>query len=466
MVFSSLHFMIFFLPAVLLLYLLAPKKWKNIVLLLSSLFFYGWGEPQYLLLMVTVITIGYFSGIWMNRYPKGSRQRTMVVAATIVLDLLFLGFFKYADFVVENLNYLFGWQIPELNIPLPLGISFYIFQTMSYTIDVYREDASTQKSWLKFGTYVSMFPQLVAGPIVRYRDIEEELEHRSVNIDDVHVGVERFIIGLSKKVIIANPMGLLNTTLLGAYDGPMPVATAWLSLLAFTLQIYFDFSGYSDMAIGLGRIFGFHFMENFNYPYISTSITEFWRRWHISLSTWFKEYVYIPLGGNRVSVPRWALNLLIVWFLTGLWHGAHWNFVLWGLYYFILLFIEKMFIKDRIGDCFQSVSWLVTFLLVMFSWNLFQFTDFQELVIQTKNLFGIWGIGWVDTTGLFYFRNYAVLIFIGLVAATPFPKSAWLRIKEKSWGPWFTDAVLVIFFVLCIAQLVKYTYNPFLYFRF
>ena len=344
MVFSSLLFLFYFLPAVLAVYFIVPRKAKNVVLLLFSLFFYAWGEPVYILLMLFSICMDYLLGLWMERVKQAPGRAKKVLALAVVLNVALLGFFKYADFFVENLNALTGLAIPALQIPLPIGISFYTFQAMSYLIDLYRGDVPVQRNIISFGTYVSLFPQLIAGPIVRMRTVVGELADRRENFDDFSSGVKRFVTGLGKKVLIANTVGAVWSQISAMEIRELPVLTAWIGLFAFTFQIYFDFSGYSDMAIGLGRMFGFHFLENFDYPYISKSITEFWRRWHISLSSWFKEYVYIPLGGNRKGFPKQIRNILIVWLLTGFWHGASWNFVAWGLYFGVLLIAEKLFL--------------------------------------------------------------------------------------------------------------------------
>lgn len=344
MVFSSLLFLFYFLPAVLVVYFIVPRKAKNIVLLIFSLFFYAWGEPVYILLMMFSICMDFFLGLWLERVRQNRERAKKVLVLAVVLNVALLAFFKYADFFVDNLNAVTGLAIPSLNIPLPIGISFYTFQAMSYLIDLYRGDVPVQRSIVAFGTYVSLFPQLIAGPIVRMRTVVGELADRRESFDDFSIGVKRFVAGLGKKVLIANTLGEVWSQVSAMEPDGLPVLTAWIGVLAYTFQIYFDFSGYSDMAIGLGRMFGFHFLENFDYPYISKSITEFWRRWHISLSSWFKEYVYIPLGGNRKGLSKQIRNILIVWLLTGFWHGASWNFVVWGLYFGVLLILEKLFL--------------------------------------------------------------------------------------------------------------------------
>ena len=371
MVFSSLVFLFTFLPITLIVYYVVPWKIKNIVLLIASLIFYAWGEPVYIILMLLSITFNYFMGrdIDFNHEQPVKRKRSLILA--VVVNLFILGFFKYYIFFVQTINNIFSINIPYRELALPIGISFYTFQTLSYIIDVYMGKVEVQKNILNFGLYVSLFPQLIAGPIIKYIDVANQIEHRKLSLDYFGSGTMYFIRGLAKKVLLANNIGLLHTTIVGMEFGKISVLTAWLGAIAYTLQIYFDFGGYSDMAIGLGRMLGFNFMKNFDYPYISQSITEFWHRWHISLSTWFKEYVYIPLGGNKVSVPRHILNILIVWFLTGLWHGASWNFVVWGLYYGILLLIEKYFLKKYIEKMPGILQHIYLMIIVIIGWVFF-----------------------------------------------------------------------------------------------
>lgn len=458
MVFSSILFLFYFLPTVLVVYFIVPRKAKNIVLLLFSLFFYAWGEPVYILLMLFSICMDYFLGLWLERVKEKPGGAKKVLALAVVLNVALLGFFKYADFFVENINALTGLSIPALNIPLPIGISFYTFQAMSYLIDLYRGDVPVQRNIISFGTYVSLFPQLIAGPIVRMRTVVGELKNRRESFDDFSSGVKRFVTGLGKKVLIANTVGAVWSQISAMELQELPVLTAWIGLLAFTFQIYFDFSGYSDMAIGLGRMFGFHFLENFDYPYISQSITEFWRRWHISLSSWFKEYVYIPLGGNRVKRSRHFFNIFVVWFLTGFWHGANWNFIFWGLYFFVLLMIEKTFLLKHLEKS-RILSHIYVIFLVMISWAIFALSDMSllgELFVRMFSLNG--GIDWI-----YYLRDYAVVFVLCVLASTPVFKIAADTIgKNRIIRTVFLSAILLV----SVAFMVDSTYSPFLYFNF
>ena len=447
MLFSSNVFLFVFLPAVLVLYYISPRNLRNPVLLVFSLVFYGWGEPVYLFLMVGDILLNYFCGLWMARDRKTAGKLPLIVG--VCLNLGLLGFFKYG-------NFFFGSLLPE--IPLPIGISFYIFQSMSYIIDLYRKQTEVQKNVLTFGTYVTLFPQLIAGPIVRYVDVANMLEKRQENLSQFASGVQLFIIGLSKKVLLANPMGNL-WNLLQQEPGTL---SAWMGLLAFTFQIYFDFSGYSDMAIGLGRMFGFEFLKNFDYPYISRSITEFWRRWHISLSTWFKEYVYIPLGGNRKGLKRQIFNILTVWLLTGLWHGASWNYVLWGGYYALLLILEKTFLLPRLKKAPGTLCHLYTMLAVVLGWGIFYFEDFGALAQFLPRLFLP-----VSSTGAAnLILGYLPLMAAAAVASTPLLKALAGKLPEH----WTVEAgkllLLSACLALCVAALASQSYNPFIYFRF
>ncbi|MDY3920439.1 MAG: MBOAT family O-acyltransferase [Candidatus Limivivens sp.] len=473
MVFSSLLFLFRFLPAVFLLYYIAPRRLRNLVLFLCSLFFYAWGEPKYVFLMLFSITMDFCIGRLIDRNRRMGRRRAArgFLMLSILVNLSILGFFKYADFFIGTVNSLTGLGLPLLNIPLPIGISFFTFQTMSYTIDVYRGATKVQKNWVNYGTYVSMFPQLIAGPIVQYKTIAEQMQNRRENSDDFAEGIHRFLIGVGKKVLLANNIGLLCDTVMGLEVTQIPVLTAWLGAVAFTFQIYFDFSGYSDMAIGLGKMFGFHFLENFNYPYISQSITEFWRRWHISLSSWFKEYIYIPLGGNRRGALRQVRNLLIVWLLTGIWHGASWNYVFWGAYYGILLLVEKFVLKRVLGKLPGFLRNVYTMFLVILGWVLFKCEDLSYCLSYLKALFGGFGQQLVGRESLYLLGNYGVLLVILLFGCTMIPKRIGNRILgglgEASW----LGTILKCFwyagiFVLSLAYLVNATYNPFLYFRF
>ncbi len=474
MVFSSLLFLFRFLPAVLILYYIAPRKVRNLILFLFSLFFYAWGEPKYVFLMLFSITMDFTIGRIIERCQKDGKPRgaKAALAVSVIVNLSILGFFKYADFIVESINGVFGTSIPLLGIPLPIGISFFTFQTMSYTIDVYRKATEVQKKWINYGTYVSMFPQLIAGPIVQYKTIARQMmDDKRESTDNFAEGIQRFMVGVGKKVLLANNIGLLWDAVAAIPMGEVPVLTAWLGAIAYTFQIYFDFSGYSDMAIGLGKMFGFHFLENFNYPYISKSITEFWRRWHISLSSWFREYVYIPLGGNRRGALRQARNIAIVWLLTGIWHGAHWNYVLWGIYYGIILLLEKFvfgkFLKKLPGGL-QSVY---TLFLVVISWVIFKCEDLSMCGDYLAAMFGGAGVGFANQQTLYLLYNYAVLLVILILGSTTLPKRIALRIMEKmrqgSWVPVILKcAFCLAVFIVSVAYLVDATYNPFLYFRF
>ena len=438
MLFSSNTFLFGFLPAVVVLYYLCPRRCRNVLLLVSSLIFYGWGEPKYVLLMLVSILLNYFCGLAAGKRQTQQRSVRGVLIVGMVLNLGMLGFFKYGKFF-------FGSAFPD--IPLPIGISFYIFQAMSYLIDVCRREVEVQKNVLTFGTYVTLFPQLIAGPIVRYRDVAEMLESRRENLPQFSRGVQRFVVGLSKKVLLANTFG----SAWNALQVTTGTAAAWLGLLCYTLQIYFDFSGYSDMAIGLGQLFGFTFLENFNYPYISASITEFWRRWHISLSTWFKEYVYIPLGGNRKGLARQIFNILAVWLLTGLWHGASWNFVLWGGYYAALLILEKCWLLKAGEKLPLVLRRMLTMVLVMLGWALFYFEDLGALGAFLGRLFTA-----VPSAGIAF---YLPVTALGCLCATPALK----RVKLPDGVRWGLCMVLLL---LCVASLARQSYNPFIYFRF
>ena len=455
MLFSSNEFLFAFLPLVLLLYYIVPRSLRNPVLLMVSLFFYGWGEPVYLFLMIGTILVNYICGGWVARQRAAGKSPKAVLIGGVAANLLILGYFKYAGFLMGMLP--FAITVPE--IPLPIGISFYVFQSMSYIIDVYREDAPVQNNVLTFGTYVTLFPQLIAGPIVRYSDVALQMDHRRESLGQFAEGVLLFVCGLAKKVLLANQMGSL-WNLLQAETG---MVTGWVGILAYTLQIYFDFSGYSDMALGLGKMLGFEFLINFNYPYISDSITEFWRRWHISLSTWFKEYVYIPLGGNRKGKPRQIVNLLVVWMLTGLWHGASWNFVLWGLYYAVLLICEKLFLLRALEKLPRLLRHVYAMVIVMLGWALFYFEDLGALGTFLVRLFTLEGM---TTSGGHILLAYLPLLAVSLFAATPVAKTLADRHGDTAlvrYGKLLGAAVVL---VLCVASLASQSYNPFIYFRF
>ena len=473
MVFSSLLFLFYFLPAVLLLYFIVPKKLKNALLFVVSLFFYAWGEPVYVLVMLAIIVIDYASGLWIQRMKDSGRPKAarFVLILCLITNLGMLGFFKYANFLIDNLNMIPSVTIPSLGIALPIGISFFTFQSLSYTIDVYRGDVKAQRSIISFGTYVALFPQLIAGPIVQYKTIDKQLDERTHSYEQFGDGVRRFITGLGKKVLLANTAGVIWTKVSSYDTAAMPVLTAWIGILAFTFQIYFDFSGYSDMAIGLGKMFGFEFLENFNYPYISNSITEFWRRWHISLSTWFREYVYIPLGGNRRGLTLQLRNIFIVWLLTGIWHGASWNFVIWGLYFGVLLALEKLFLLKLLQRIPSFFTHIYTMLLVIISWAIFAFDSLPQGISFIGAMFGAHGAPVFDHTSLYLLLTNAAMLLICAVGSTEYPKRAARRIERAiadrpALATTGVCAVLLCMSALCVAYLVDASYNPFLYFRF
>ena len=462
MLFSSIPFAFYFLPAVLALYFAVPFRFKNAVLLVFSLVFYAWGEPGYLLLMAVSILLGWLFGLLIGKYRGTARARLFLVLS-VAVSLGLLGWFKYADFAVNTLNAL-GLNLPLPHVALPIGISFYTFQILSYTIDVYRGDALPQRSPVDFGAYVSMFPQLIAGPIVRYSDVARQLKHRTHSLEKASLGVRRLLIGLGKKVLIANQLGQL--TVLFRESRQPSVLYVWIYAAAFALQIYFDFSGYSDMAIGLGKIFGFDLLENFNYPFISRSISEFWRRWHMSLGGWFREYLYIPLGGNRVSRPRWALNLLVVWSLTGLWHGAAWNFVLWGLLFALLLALEKLWL-GRLME--QLPGWLVripVLAVLLVSFVLFNADSLSQALSDTAGMFGLGGLPLTSADTLYHLRSYGPLLLLAMVGATPLPRNAVRRLEGSRVLPWLEPVALCALLLAVTAFLVGGSFNPFLYFRF
>ena len=473
MIFSSLLFLFRFLPAVLVLYYLAPRPLRNLVLLLCSLVFYAWGEPVYIILMIVSILVSYTGGILVDRFKTQGKRRAARAAllGSSVVSLSLLGFFKYADFLIGTVNSLTGAGINLLKIALPIGISFYTFQTMSYTIDVYRGEAKVQKNLISFGAYVTMFPQLIAGPIVQYKTIDHQLRTRKETAAQFAYGIHRFMIGLGKKVLLANNAGALWDTVRSMEHTQIPVVMSWMGLAAYTFQLYFDFSAYSDMAIGLGHMFGFRFLENFNYPYISKSITEFWRRWHISLSTWFRDYVYIPLGGNRVGVWKHIRNILVVWMLTGIWHGASWNFVLWGLYYGVLLLIEKFVLGKYLKKLPGVFQHIYCMFFVMLGWNLFVFDDMSAGISFARALFGTYGAGFCSRETLYLLYNNAVLMVLLILGSTQLPARAgnWICAKLRGKETILTIVKNVFYvgiFLLSVAWLVDASYNPFLYFRF
>lgn len=464
MVFSSLVFLFAYLPITLLAYYLVPRQGRNIFLFIVNLIFYGWGEPKLVLLMVFNIFFNYIGGWLVDKYRADAKKKKLFLILTCVLDIGILAVFKYTGMITETLNMLPFLNIPELQISLPIGISFYTFQTMSYVIDVYRDDAPVSKNFINFGTYVALFPQLIAGPIVRYRDVAEQLVNRRETLEMFTRGVKLFMVGLAKKVIIANTMGTLTTNIFATTDENGVVGT-WVGMIAYTFQIYFDFSGYSDMACGLGNMMGFEFLKNFNYPYIAKSITDFWRRWHISLSTWFKEYVYIPLGGNRKGVKRQILNLLIVWGLTGLWHGAAYNFVLWGLYYGLLLILEKFVLKKFLDRLPSFVQHIYTLFIVIIGWGLFYFTDVGQLGEFMADLFNF-GNGICGNQAFNLIMSNLPMLIIAAVASTPLAAMLYNRFEHTRFM-WIPETLYCMGVLgVSTASLVNQSYNPFLYFRF
>lgn len=464
MVFSSLVFMFAYLPITLLAYYLVPRQGRNIFLFIVNLIFYGWGEPKLVLLMVFNIFFNYIGGWLVDKYRADAKKKKLFLILTCVLDIGILAVFKYTGMITETLNMLPFLNIPELQISLPIGISFYTFQTMSYVIDVYRDDAPVSKNFIDFGTYVALFPQLIAGPIVRYRDVAEQLVNRRETLEMFTRGVKLFMVGLAKKVIIANTMGTLTTNIFATTDENGVVGT-WVGMIAYTFQIYFDFSGYSDMACGLGNMMGFEFLKNFNYPYIAKSITDFWRRWHISLSTWFKEYVYIPLGGNRKGVKRQILNLLIVWGLTGLWHGAAYNFVLWGLYYGLLLILEKFVLKKFLDRLPSFVQHIYTLFIIIIGWGLFYFTDVGQLGEFMVDLFNF-GNGICGNQAFNLIMSNLPMLIVAAVASTPLATMLYTRFEHTRFM-WIPETLYCMgVLAVSTASLVNQSYNPFLYFRF
>ena len=457
MLFSSIPFLFYFLPCVLLLYAISPKKFKNFTLLICSLVFYAWGEPRLVLLMLITVLGGYILGLLTEKFNK---HKKLFLTLAVALSLGFLGYFKYVDFFIENINLMTGLSIPLLNVALPIGISFYTFQLLSYNIDVYRGNVPAQRNFVDLATYISLFPQLIAGPIVRYSDVAKQLRNRNHSFDKIALGVRRFVIGLSKKIIIANTLGEICEIFKSSND--KSVLYFWLYAVAFALHIYFDFSGYSDMAIGLGKLFGFDFAENFDYPYISKSITEFWRRWHISLGTWFRDYVYIPLGGSRVGMARMIINLLIVWMLTGFWHGAEWNFILWGLYFAVLLIVEKLFLLKWLNHS-KVISRIYVLLLVVISFVIFNAGSINEAFVYIGGMLGVGDYPIVSTEALFYLKDYLFVLIIAIVGATNFPKYFVTKFKTLQW---LEPIVLVALLAVSTAYLVDGSFNPFLYFRF
>ena len=466
MLFSSIPFLYYFLPCVLIVYLIAPKALKNSVLLLFSLFFYAWGEPKFLIFMLLSIAQGYIFGILIEKY-RGRKASKVFLILSVAFSLLLLGYCKYADFLISSFNAVTGLSVPLLKIALPIGISFYTFQILSYVVDVYRGEVPAQKNLINLAAYIAMFQQLIAGPIVRYSDIALQLNNRSHTAEKTAQGIRRFVIGLGKKMLLANVLAELVNTFKASDE--KTVFFFWLYAIAYTLHIYFDFSGYSDMAIGLGLIFGFRFSENFNYPYISASITEFWRRWHISLGSWFRDYLYIPLGGNRVSRPRWLFNILIVWMATGLWHGAAWNFVIWGLMFAVLLMVEKLWLLKPLQKM-KFFNHLYVLFFVVLSFVIFDAASLSDGFYSLKAMFGGAGLSFIGAESLYYVRSYAVVLLIAVIGATPLPKKLVDTLAKNNIGTAVLGVAeplaLVGILAVCTAFLIDGSFNPFLYFRF
>ena len=460
MLFTSISFLYYFLPITLILYFIVPKKYKNVILLVSSLLFYFYGEPIYVFLMIAEILIAYFGALLIDKYKD---KTILIILLMIHISLLFI--FKYTDFILTNINNIFNANINLLKLALPIGISFYTFQIISYEVDVYKKKVSVQKNIINLATYVSLFPQLIAGPIVRYESINEELDNRKTTFNDFSYGVRRFIIGLSKKVLLANVLGELCSTFNTISD--KSVVFYWLFAISYMLQIYLDFSAYSDMAIGLGRMFGFHFLENFNYPYISKSITEFWRRWHMSLSSWFKDYVYIPLGGSRCGKTKLIRNIFIVWFLTGLWHGASWNFIIWGLLFGIVLVIEKLFLQKVLDKAPNIFKHIYVLFIVMISFVIF---NGENIINNIQGLFGINNISFINSVSIYYLKNYLIILIISILACTPLFKNIIEKLKNNKKINKVINLLEPIYLVLLLfivtVYLINNSYNPFLYFRF
>ena len=466
MVFSTPVFMFGFLILTLLVYYVMPLKWRNAVLLCSSLFFYYWGEQKYTIIMILSTLIDFSHG-WLVDYLKKNLDHyaKMAVVSSVFFNLAILFVFKYWDFVGDSLRKMCGINLPVLGVALPIGISFYTFQTMSYTIDVYRGDAKKQENIVHFGTFVTLFPQLIAGPIIKYKDVGEQIDNRIHSVERFASGVCIFMAGLAKKLLLANNIGQLWESYKDMLPGEISIGGAWLGILAFSFQIYFDFSGYSDMAVGLGRMFGFEFMENFHYPYISKSITEFWRRWHISLSTWFREYLYIPLGGNRCKKTRWLFNLLVVWAATGIWHGARWNYLLWGLFFFVVLVIEKIFVGKMLKKMHVLFQHIYTIILLLVSWTIFAIEDMGHLSKYLKVMFGFGKVAIWNDFETYNLKNYGMILFMCIFSSTPILKLKFQKLPEK-FQKILTVFLLGVSLLICTAYLVAGTYNPFLYFRF
>ena len=468
MVFSSIVFLYIFLPIMLLIYFVVPRKLKNAVMILASLVFFAWGEIRYIFIMLILAVMDFFCGKGINKNEGNKPKQKLYLFIDIGVNLLILFFFKYADFIITNINEILNTQIPLLNIPLPIGVSFNTFQSLSYIIDVYRGTVKCEKSFYNYLTYTTLFPQIIAGPIVRYETVDEELETKKISMDNFSKGMRRFIVGLGKKVLIANNVGALwNIIEIGEYS-EMSMLLSWTSIIAFALQIYFDFSGYSDMAIGLANIFGMDFDENFNYPYISKSITEFWRRWHITLGSWFRDYIYIPLGGNKKGFLKQIRNILIVWFLTGAWHGASWNFILWGLFFGVILILEKVILLKLLKKLPTWTNYVYTAFLVLISWVIFAFEDLGKVKDYLFTMFHLNKTNIVNAEGLYYLKNYFIIIVIGLILSTPVISKLLKKLEKKQSNirSILITGVYIGILVLSTASLVSDSYNPFLYFRF
>ena len=467
MLFSSIIFLYYFLPAVLVLYFFVPHNIKNLVLLFSSLFFYWWSEPKYIFLIIVTILLGYIHGILIDKFREKTASKYFLISS-VMTSIALLGFFKYSDFFIENVNIIFGSSISFLKLALPIGISFYSFQILSYTIDVYKGNAKVQKNLINLATYVVLFPQLIAGPIVRYTTIEEELNHRTHSFENFAYGANRFVIGLAKKVLIANTLGEFCKIFRNSDE--KSILFFWMYAIAFTFQIYYDFSGYSDMAIGLGRIFGFHFLENFNYPYVSKSITEFWHRWHMSLSSWFRDYVYIPLGGNRVKKSSWIFNIIVVWILTGFWHGAEWNFIIWGLFFAFFLLLEKLIIGKLLKKLPSIIKTIYVMFLIVISFVIFNANGMSEAISDITAMFGVHDIPLVTSETLYYLRSNAIVFILAMIGSTPLIKHSLQHLRQNNSIKRFLNFVepvtMVVLLLVITAYLVDGSFNPFLYFRF
>ena len=467
MLFSSVSFLYYFLPITLILYFVSKDKYKNIILLLASLFFYFYGEPKYTVLMLISAFSAYIHGILIEKFREKGYSKLFLVRG-LVVSLGNLIVFKYIDFIIKNINYISNSNIKLLRLVLPIGISFYTFQGLSYIVDVYKKDAKVCRSFVDFATYVCLFPQLIAGPIVRYTTIEDELKNRTHSFDKFAYGVNRFVVGLAKKIILANNLGMIVDIMTKSNE--KSVLSYWMVAIFFSLQIYYDFSGYSDMAIGLGRMFGFDFLENFNYPFISKSIKEFWRRWHISLSSFFRDYVYIPLGGNRVSRGRWIFNLLIVWSLTGLWHGDSWNFILWGLYFAILLIIENLFLQNILSKLPALIQHIYAKFFIIISFVIFNNENIKDLWSSLYNMFNFRGLDLYNDFSTYYLKSYTVLLIVSVIGATPILKNIIQKINKNVTGQKVVSTINpilnIVLLVVVTAYLIDGSFNPFLYFRF